>query len=168
MTLVMVTVGDETTEFWFCNDHDHNLLGMLSNWEEDCKKGVHTRDGAVAGLAKYLTRTPEASEELWSNIFGGGWDTLPWWSDFVYFDGADWDRIGRVRLTALDPDSGVTDEVSKTLGIDDLATAYARCITAGYVDACTGRPITLDLTNTDACVSDTVLQMAVLGEVVYS
>lgn len=168
MTLVQVTIGDETTEFWFCEENEHNLIGLLSNMEAECKQGQHESPELVAGLVSYLLRSSESADELWSNVFGSEGESMEWWDAQHFKDGADWDKIGRVYMECCDPDDPTAMPISKEFGIYEVAQAFALAIVKGYRDACTGKRFTLNsVEEMDACSSDVVMQIAVLGDVVY-
>lgn len=103
--------------------------------------------------------------DLWSAVMGSGWTTFEWWTECLYLDG-EWDVPGRVRVGIEDPEN---EELSITTVIDinDLTAAISDFIAKKYVDACVGRyPNWADL-NIDACVGDSLMQIAVLGDVVY-
>lgn len=107
-----------------------------------------------------------SKQEIWENAFGTSGETFSWWREVTFLEG-DWDVIGRVRLGIEDPEDE-SRTVTKTVGIS-VVMAAARLAAETCVDACTGRKISVhgeDL-DWDACVSDCVLQIAVLGEVVY-
>lgn len=110
-------------------------------------------------------------EELWSSTFGSGFETWSWWRSVEFLDKADWDNPGKVRLKIADPDheefSGKVKQ--RTVDMDRLLWAVGQAA-ATCVDACTGEPITLrkGRVDFDACVGDCVLQIAVLGRVMYS
>ena len=106
-----------------------------------------------------LTITVPANE-LADAVLGSGWDTFSWWLAAKYHG-------DNVDVVVVDPDTDKVRE-SKTITPDHLAQALTVAIEKGYTDACTGRPITVtrDL-DFDACVGDVIMQIAVLGEVVY-
>lgn len=94
--------------------------------------------------------------ELWKAVWGAGAETWGWWRRFDYQDGADWDKPGTVRVTVLDPNN---DEwIDKDINLDDIVNAYVK-LKETRSD--------LDYDNFDANSADLVLQIAVLGEVVY-
>lgn len=107
-----------------------------------------------------------SEEEFWSSIFGAGWETHSWWTGHEYLKGATWQSpggpAGRVRLTIDRPDA--EGQITKEIGLDELVTAFNRAVET-KVDTCTGAPV--DIENMDTCTSDTVLQIAVLGEDYY-
>lgn len=106
-------------------------------------------------------------KELWSEILGSGWETWDWWQGHEYAPGADWDQPGSLTVTVVSPDDDA-DTVTVTVSVEQVAAALDVAIRAGLVDACTGVPISRsDEFDWDACSGDTVMQMAVFGEVVY-
>lgn len=93
--------------------------------------------------------------ELWKAVWGASPDTWDWWGAFD-FQNCDWDRIGTVVVTVLDP---ADDEwVTKPVTIDDLIAAYVKLKEM--------RP-SIHYDDFDADTADLVLQIAVLGEVTY-
>jgi hypothetical protein len=108
-------------------------------------------------------------DELWFCTFGSSFETWDWWANVEYLDGADWDKPGKVRLSIwTDPDDHRVGKTNKTIDIDDLLFAVERAVVE-CVDACTGRKIVVTPGDVDfdACVGDCILQIAVLGEVVF-
>lgn len=116
-------------------------------------------------FTKTVTMTVDPNE-LWSNVFGTAGDSFWWWRIVDFIEG-DWDTVGKVRLGIANPDDE-TKIKTKTVGIDDVVAAVSKVLDKGYRDACTGKPIAVgpDM-DWDACTSDCVLQVLVLGEVVY-
>jgi len=99
-------------------------------------------------------------DELWSNVFGSGWEMAEHWIDYSFLEG-DWDKHGTVCLTAENPIDGGT--VTYTLTIDDIVEAYKAVIEAGYRH-CSG---SIDIEDMDLCAGDIVMQQAVFGDVFY-
>lgn len=104
------------------------------------------------------------AEEFWSAVFGSAWETWEWWVGLNYLEGSDWDKVGQVEITALDPDGNQeTDTIKKVLGLDDIVNAFTKAVTDnksfGGFD-----PHELDL---DACDGDVVIQYAMFGDVIY-
>ena len=104
-------------------------------------------------------------QQLWEMTFGTSGESFSWWSNLKFIEG-DWDTPGIASIAIEDPD----DEarlVFAELRIADIRAAAEKARET-CVDACMGSAISLDEeADWDACVSDCVLQMAVLGEVVY-
>lgn len=104
-----------------------------------------------------LTEEVDA-KDFWMHIMGAGWETWTWWKAVSYVSNANWDTPGIVQLTIWDPDTE-SNEVTKTLNLDDLVKAYE--------DFNNDRGSRIHYTDMDAMWSDAVLQIAVLGEIVY-
>jgi hypothetical protein len=105
------------------------------------------------------------AEEFWSNTFGSGWEECSWWIDWKYSEGADWNKIGEISLTVLDPeDYNEVKTITKTIGLEDIIKAYewAQGENAFH---CGGR---WRWDDQDVCVSDGILQIAVFGELTYA
>jgi hypothetical protein len=100
--------------------------------------------------------------ELWSAVFGSAFESFgTHWEEVQYLDcknGYDWQPGASVRLVAIDEQTGETTEKNVTL--HDLITALPIANKQVYMDL-------LDLDNYDAVCGDAILQVAVLGEVVY-
>lgn len=126
-------------------------------------------------LTLTVTISGERQDEVWRKTFGSGWDTWGW-SDVFYLDDADWDKPGVAEVVFYNTDSiegydedGYPEYEKEGEAVVTPATLFValqRVMEAGGVDPCTGRPIT-ELSDWDACVSDVILQMAVLGDVVF-
>jgi hypothetical protein len=98
-------------------------------------------------------------QELWQTVFGSAFETFGnHWHEIEYLGDADWDIIGQVRLVAIDEDS--LEKTEKVIGIEELAKAVVKANKEVYMDL-------LDFDNYDAVAGDAVLQVAVLGEVIY-
>lgn len=95
--------------------------------------------------------------ELWSRIFGGGWESFgSHWQEAAWHDGTDWDKPGRVTLWCENEDGGTT---KATIDMAGLVAALEKCpphIVSEVLDD-----------NVDAVSSDFVLQVAVLGECIF-
>lgn len=100
-------------------------------------------------------------EEFWSNVLGSGWEDWDWWETISYSEGSAWDKVGEITISITDPDDE-EQVITKTLGVQDLANAYAELVSKeGY------RRQQLNWEDLDAVYGDCVLQVAVLGEVIY-
>ena len=94
--------------------------------------------------------------ELWSEVFGAGVESLGWWLiEFGSYTG--WDRAGLVTVTLTDPDTGVV-EGRKVLTVGHIAEAVSEAHEHGY---------RINWTDMDVFDADTVLQIALLGKVVF-
>ena len=97
--------------------------------------------------------------ELWEAVFGSAFESFgTHWHEVEYLDGCDWNTIGRVRLVAIDEVSLLKTE--KIVGIEELAQALPIANEQVYMDL-------FNFDEYDAICGDAVLQVAVLGEVVY-
>ena len=105
------------------------------------------------------------ADEFWSSTMGSGWENGYAWVKIEYLDGADWDKVGRFVISYLDHNDDEGDEkvLTKELGIEDLAKAYAEAMNRGYFH-CGQR---WDWQDQDFCTSDGILQLAVYGDVIY-
>jgi hypothetical protein len=98
-------------------------------------------------------------QELWESVFGSAFESFgTHWHEVEYLGDADWDVIGQVKLTAIDEVSLLKTE--KVVGIQELANALPIANEQVSMDL-------FDFEDYDAICGDAVLQVAVLGEVVY-
>jgi hypothetical protein len=102
-------------------------------------------------------------EKLWSEVMGGGWEYMPWWSEVKYLGDAEWNIPGSFEITTANPDDDDEPEITKTFNIDDLARGYALAVSTGFHHC--GAALSLD--DMDSCSSDGILQLAFFGELVY-
>jgi hypothetical protein len=100
------------------------------------------------------------AEDFWSEILGSAWETYDWWVSLDYSEGAAWDKVGELTITAWDGQGESEEEgtITKTLGIKDLAEAYGKCLSEGF---------RINIHDLDADQGDVILQMAMFGEIVY-
>lgn len=103
--------------------------------------------------------------ELWSAVMGSGWETFSWWTKCEYLEG-DWDVPGHVLVGVEDPEDNELT-VTHVVDITDMTSALQTFVNEGYRDACTGRRIDLTDLDFDACVGDSLMQIAVFGESIY-
>ena len=94
--------------------------------------------------------------ELWSNVFGASVESMGWWL-IKFGTYAGWDRPGTVTVTLTDPDTGKV-EGRTTVVVEDLAKAVSKAHEQGY---------RINWSDMDAYDADTVLQIALLGKVVF-
>lgn len=107
-------------------------------------------------MAKITTEVDD--QELWEAVFGSaGTDWGSWWIEEKFLDGADWNIIGKVQLTILDDND---EEVTKVVGLDDIVQALPIANKQVYMDL-------LNFDRYDAICADAILQVVMLGEVVY-
>ena len=98
-------------------------------------------------------------QELWDSVFGSAFDSFgTHWLEVEYLDDTDWDKIGKVRLVAIDEMTLLKTE--KIVGIEELLKALPIANEQVYMDL-------YDFDDYDAVCGDAVLQVAVLGEVIY-
>lgn len=94
-------------------------------------------------------------EDFWSEVMGAAWEVYPWWQSVTYLDGADWDKMGKIRVDHDDPEDlkqGVIAD--KVIDIDRLFDAH--------------RELESDITEDfDSVSSDALMQQAVYGEVLF-
>jgi hypothetical protein len=97
-------------------------------------------------------------KEVWSAVFGSAWESFGnHWHECEWLEGG-WDTVGKVRLVAIDEDSLETTEA--IIGIDELLKALPIANKQVYMDL-------LDFDNYDSICGDAVLQVCVLGSVIY-
>lgn len=84
-----------------------------------------------------------------------------WWTRIEFLGSTAWDKHGKVKITAWDPDytdfEGDT-KMTKTLTLDDIVNSYAWYVQAGYKTT---------YEDMDSVYSDVVLQHAFYGEVIW-
>jgi hypothetical protein len=98
-------------------------------------------------------------QELWEAVFGSAFESFgTHWHEVEYLGDADWENIGQVKLVVIDEVTLLKTE--KVIGIEELAEALPKANEKVYMDL-------FDFDEYDAVCGDAVLQMAVLGEVVY-
>ena len=109
-------------------------------------------------MAKIAIVTEVDDQELWESVFGSaGTDWGSWWVEEKFLDGADWNKIGKVQLTVLNDED---EEVTKVIGLEDIVKALPIANEQVYMDL-------FNFANYDAICADAILQVAVLGEVVF-
>jgi len=97
--------------------------------------------------------------QLWRDVFGSSpFSFGTWWTDAEYLDGSDWENPGRISLTCTDEVTG--EETTKIISAEDLARALPTANDLVSIDL-------WDFDNYDSIASDAILQVAVLGEVIY-
>ncbi len=102
------------------------------------------------------------ADALWRNVFGSGYEYSGVSCHVIFGPGSAWDKAGTADVYIEDPDDS-DKRVCKRVVIDDVAEAYGKLLAMGYTHC--GAP--LDLDSFDACASFDMLQMMVLGELVY-
>ena len=105
-----------------------------------------------------VIQVPFKRQELWEAVFGSAFETFgTHWQEVDYVGDTDWDKIGSVRLVCHNADY---KNVEKIITIDDIAGALPKANAKVYMDL-------FDLEQYDAIAGDAVLQMAVIGDVVF-
>lgn len=101
------------------------------------------------------------AQELWRSVFGSAptsfGDHYVYWE---YFGETDWDVIGEVEVAMYDGDSDYDSAITARLNLEDIARALSVANQQVHMDL-------LDFDQYDAVCADAVLQVAVLGSVVY-
>ena len=101
--------------------------------------------------------------ELWSEVFGSGFEGESHWIERIDFVEGDWTTAGKVVIHADDYE-GNTQVVPIT--VDDLGKALQELIKRNSKH-CGGYLINATFDDWDACVGDMILQYAVWGNLVY-
>jgi hypothetical protein len=101
------------------------------------------------------------ADEVWSDIFGSGWEHSDWWVRITHHDDGAWDKPSPITVKHWGRDDDTVIEVTH-LTVEQVLTAYAKLLGERYTH-CGGCP----LDDPDACTSDAVLQFAVFGEFIY-
>ena len=97
-------------------------------------------------------------QDLWEAVFGSSpFSFGDHFTEADYSEGADWNKIGTVTVTGIDDNE---QEVTKTIGIEELATALPIANEQVYMDL-------FNFENYDSICADAVLQVAVFGKVIY-
>lgn len=101
-------------------------------------------------------------KELWSAVFGASPEFFPWYRS-IHFKGGGWETPGLVTVSMDDPDDE-DKAITKDLTITEIAAAWAEAVSRDLYHC--GTPLR-NIDDFDSCASDIVLQLAVLGDVVY-
>lgn len=110
------------------------------------------------------TLTP-AETERFSAVMGACPTYWSWWRSIEHHDGGDWDRPSDVTLGIEDPNDEtkvIVKRVTAKQIVRALGTAVRTVPSMTHID-----PYDTDNLDLDAGDADCVLQIAVLGEVVY-
>jgi len=103
-------------------------------------------------------------QELWSNIFGSAYESHRWWLGEEFAEGASWEVVGDVTLTAWS-EQDEDKEVTKSFKPDDIFDAWKKSVEMRY-EHC-GNYTMLDVDDADACFGDIILQLAMYGKLVW-
>lgn len=107
------------------------------------------------------------AEGLWSGVFGAIYGTGYWLRKIKFLGNADWDVMGQVEISIMDPEYDDAEKVvTKTIGIEELVEALVKTMELGYHHC--GYRIDEDFDSYDSCVADVVLQVAVFGKLIYA
>ena len=99
-------------------------------------------------------------QELWSNVFGSAFEMFGTHLAYEeYLDDTDWDHIGQVEIAMYDSEED-DSAITRLIDISVLAEALPIANRQVYMDL-------FNFDNYDAICGDAILQVAVLGEVVY-
>ena len=101
-------------------------------------------------------------EPLWTQVFGSGWETFPWWSQVTFIEG-DWDTEGVAVVVHTPPDD--PDEPSTTHRLTPANIRAAYLVAKDHYSGGTFRLFEDDI---DAIAGDAILQLACFGTLVYS
>ena len=102
-------------------------------------------------------------EELWSETFGSGWEHAGFDIRVKYANGTDWETPGISAVAIHNGDQWVIKQVGIATLLDAYRTLKAMADRGEYNHCGTG----VDLGNFDACVSGDLLQIAVLGKIIF-
>lgn len=120
----------------------------------------------------FITVTKEFdANEVWTAITGSGWEQAPWWRRAKYNKAAiaDWTEQGdpstfTIEVEIDDPE----DEekvIAKTVTFADIIEACQK-VWAGKWYHCSSR-VDDHVSRYDSCAGDIIMQMVMLGSVVY-
>ena len=109
-------------------------------------------------MAKVTVEIEVDTQELWESVFGASpFSFGDHWVDVHYSLGTEWDKIGSVIITCLNADD---KEVTKTVTIESLLEALPIANSKVSMNL-------LDFDDYDAVCADAILQVAVIGDVVF-
>lgn len=109
-------------------------------------------------MAKITIEIDDA--DLWSEIFGSGFEKYPWWDAVDYLSDANWETPGAVALTLIDPD---TPQDPRRGGYGVVETRHLEKAASEVLQTYPHRNI-FDM---DAELADMILQTAVAGRVIF-
>lgn len=96
--------------------------------------------------------------ELWDEVFGSGYEQVSDWIVGERYLSGDWETSGEIRISYLDRHDKVQHKDITEL---DLLLAYNQVVHYRHCGHTVGEQ------DIDACAADLILQMALLGEVIY-
>ena len=111
------------------------------------------------------------ANELWNAVTGSAWETMPWWTRARYNaeSHASWEGGGDPSTYAIEvgidnpEDEG--NSIYKTVTLADIVEACQK-VWSGKWYHC-GSKVDENIMNYDSCAGDIIMQMVMLGEVVY-
>ena len=108
------------------------------------------------------------AEELWSAVFGSGFESDPvsseWLKGFRFIEGS-WDVPGLVELWYINKEGSFQKSFYTA---HDLASALGVAMSKEYNHVPCGGKIGMDFSNYDSCVADLLLQVMVYGEETFA
>jgi len=108
------------------------------------------------------------AEELWSAVFGSGFESDPvsseWLKGFRFIEGS-WDVPGLVELWYINKEGSFQKSFYTA---HDLAGALGVAMSKEYNHVPCGGKVGMDFSNYDSCVADLLLQVMVYGEEVFA
>lgn len=95
---------------------------------------------------------------LWETVFGSSpFSFGDHFEEAEYLGKADWDTMGRIKISGLDGDDNM---ITKVLTVKDLAKALPIANQQVYMDL-------FNFDQYDSICADAVLQVAMFGKVIY-
>ena len=108
------------------------------------------------------------AEELWSAVFGSGFESDPvsseWLKGFRFIEGS-WDVPGLVELWYINKEGSFQKSFYTA---HDLASALGVAMSKEYNHVPCGGKVGMDFSNYDSCVADLLLQVMVYGEETFA
>ena len=117
-------------------------------------------------MAKVIYEIEVEDNRLMSGVFDNLWQSSSPWVGQI-----DWDWQAVPAQTAVeviydDPSGDEGEMGGRTfVTVEDLAKAYSQILSEGKYHC--GQPVSSDVSDWDACVSDYVLQYALFGKLIY-
>lgn len=104
-----------------------------------------------------------SKQELWDAVWGSDGSGITYWASEVDFIQGNFRTPCDFRITFLNPEN---DKLStRKVSLVSLVKGYKKALEGNYKH-CFGH--SLDLSNSDACFGDVVIQCALFGKVVYN
>jgi hypothetical protein len=93
---------------------------------------------------------------------------------YEYLDGADWDKVGTIRVQYI-PEDGDEDDwddedkwATIDLGIEDITRGLSIAVREGYRHVPCGGAIGWNFDDYDSCVGELIMQLAIYGKEVWA